>query len=140
MVPEISINVTENNLKAIMNNTCIPCKTEWLVLHLKGEGWRSFSFQIDAFHDNQTTKRDEECVHKQAGVDLELEPVKRKVLMIIEVGIKTQPFCGKGRYDQCPKPEEAKRSTWKKEGKRIRTNKERKKNCRQVKKVRSNAV
>mmetsp|Transcript_3244 Transcript_3244/g.10978 ORF Transcript_3244/g.10978 Transcript_3244/m.10978 type:complete len:132 (-) Transcript_3244:306-701(-) len=103
MVPEISINVTENNLKAIMNNTCIPCKTEWLVLHLKGEGWRSFSFQIDAFHDNQTTKRDEECVHKQAGVDLELEPVKRKVLMIIEVGIKTQPFCGKGRYDQCPK-------------------------------------
>ena len=103
MVPEISFNVTESNLTGIIKNTTIQCKTEWLVLHLKGEGWRSSSFQIDAFDGNQTMKRDEQCVPKQAGVDLELEPVKRKVLMIIEIGIKTQPFCGKGRYVQCPR-------------------------------------
>ena len=81
MVPELSQNVTASELQRCISRT--KWKTDWLVLHL------TLSFQADA-SGRRSVRKDGKGIHGQA----EIAMVKRKVLMIIEIGIDTQPLCG----------------------------------------------
>jgi len=92
MAAGLSKNITESVVQKYISNRKAGYKTEWLVLHLKREGWSVFSFQNDV-SVKQSVCKTGKGIHEQAGVDA----VKSKVLMIVEIGIDTQPFCGNVR-------------------------------------------
>ncbi|EKX43170.1 hypothetical protein GUITHDRAFT_110897 [Guillardia theta CCMP2712] len=88
MVLELSETITESVIQQYISHRKASYKTEWLVLHLNREGWSTFSIQNDASGTRSVSKIGK-GIHEQA----EVGAVKRKVLMIVEVGIDTQPFC-----------------------------------------------
>ena len=80
MAPKIAEGALEGCIKAT------GFKTEWLVLHLKfGRGWAASSIQTDASDDKKS--------QGEAGMeDQDIALVKRRVLMVVEVGAQTEPF------------------------------------------------
>ncbi|EKX32955.1 hypothetical protein GUITHDRAFT_120867 [Guillardia theta CCMP2712] len=81
MVPEISEGALEDCIKELSY------ETEWLILHLnRTGGWTAFSKQMDASDDKK--RQDKEGIELQDKFAL----VKRRVLMVVEVGAHTQPF------------------------------------------------
>ena len=81
MVTEISKRSLEKCIKELSYDT------EWLILHLDTTGWTAFSNQIDA---SKVKKRQD-----QGGIEVQdkVVLVKRRVLMVVEIGANTQPFC-----------------------------------------------
>jgi len=99
MVTELSKNIEERDVQECIKGAAKNCSTtDWLVLHLKREGWSTSSCRTHAL-ENKTVSQNGNGSHERS-LGAEIDPVKRKVLMIVEIGVDTQPFCG---YVQCQK-------------------------------------
>uniref|UniRef100_A0A7S0EPN1 Uncharacterized protein n=1 Tax=Hanusia phi TaxID=3032 RepID=A0A7S0EPN1_9CRYP len=67
---------------------------DWLVLRLRATGWEVRVKQGHHVPDRKKRKFDHDKKTKGAMTS---ESVKRRVLMVVELGDQTQPFCGAGR-------------------------------------------
>ena len=93
MVSGLSKNISERGVQECIKGAARNCSTtDWLVLHLEREGWSTSLCRTHA-SENQTVSQNGNGSHERS-LGAENDPVKRKVLMIVEIGVDTQPFCG----------------------------------------------